>query len=354
MLNIGGTNPWDTPNGNGALLEKLLQIPRTAAPLTSIAQAKEGEEGQLVHIRGYVTAGTAVEATRFPGCIYLQDDTGGICVEDFTANNVPLGKPLELYLLRQGNRFLLQHWRIWAENGHLYQPQTVTIPEVGSRQDMLVKVEGKVVSRVLTPDEKGVRALALEAADGSRVNIRIEDTVSSASTGKNTLASVATEGGWVSVVGIVYSIDGQTVLRVRNCDEILAIRETGIAYPVVKGEYTLWIRKDGQSVYIEIEAPGSDFLYMEVDGQRVDKSNYQTTEGTNLTFRIWPRYLRTLELGYHNVVFKFRDGDAVAELVVWNDADSPQTGEYLVPFLGLMTICGPLILWNIRRRKMQR
>lgn len=354
ILDIGGTNPWDTPNGNGALMESILQIKRKQLPLTSLSDGKLAQEGELVHIWGFVTAGTAVEANRFPGELYLQDETGGIRVTDFHIEDVSLGTPLELYLLREGDRFRLQHHKILSEPSFMHQPRTVTIPEAGSFPDTLVQLEGKIASRTLTADERGLSAFSLETKDGSRINVRIEEGIGSASTGENTLAATVTEGGWVSVIGIVYAHDGQTVLRVRNCDEITPIREPEKAYRVVKGEYTIWLRKDGKSLYMEVEGPGREFLGMEVDGERIDKSNYQTTEGQNLTFRIWPRYLRTLSLGAHDVVFKFRSGEAKATIVVWNDADSPQTGETILPFLGLMTLCGALFLLRFRRRKIQR
>lgn len=357
VLDVGGTNPWDIPNGNGSLLEAILQIRRKTLPLITAAEAKLAEDGETVHIRGYVTAGTAVEANRFPGMLYIQDDTVGICVQDFTEDGISLGTPLELYLIRQGEAFRLLHWKVLTEPAVNCQPRAVSIRDAvtdGSCRDTLVKLDGMVRARTVTADGRGLSAFALEAEDGSRITVRIEEGIGSGSTGENILAQTIQEDTTASVVGIVYCHDGQTMLRVRNCDEVTPIRETDKTYRVIRGEYSVWLRKDGQSLYLEVEGPGEEFLAMEVDGQRISKGNYQTTEGQTLIFRIWPRYLRTLSLGSHDVVFKFRSGEAKATVVVWNEADSPQTGERIGPWLGFVTVCGALFFLNLRRRKTQR
>ena len=76
----------------------------------------------------------------------------------------------------------------------------------------------------------------------------------------------------------------------------------------------------------------------------IDQGHYQTTEEENLLFRFWPRYLKTLELGSHSVVFKFRDGEAKATLVVWNHADNPYTGDSILLPLSLMLFSGGILL----------
>jgi hypothetical protein len=77
-LDPGGANPWDDPNGNGTLMEAILDIRPQTVALKTIAQARDAAQGETVRTRGYVTVGTAVEVNRFPGMIYIQDDTAGL------------------------------------------------------------------------------------------------------------------------------------------------------------------------------------------------------------------------------------------------------------------------------------
>lgn len=355
-LDPGGENPWDRPNGNALLMEAILEIPRETLPLSTTAQAKAAGEGETVRVRAYVTAGTAVEGNRFPDMIYVQDSVGGLGVTGFTEPGVSVGTPLELYLIREGDSFRLLHAQTLEDAHCNLQPEVLSCADAGNHArcgEMLVKTEGTVVSRTLTPDGKGVSAFTLEDREGGRIVVRIEDCIRSASTGENTLAQTVEEGGWVSAVGIVYRTDGQTVLRVRNCDEILCIREPDRTYRVLKGEYSVWIRNEGGSLYMEVEGPGEEFLGIEVDGERIDKGHYQTTDAGKLKFRFWPRYLRTLELGTHSVVFRFRGGEAKATLVVWTTADNPYTGDPLLPRMGLMVLSGSLLA-ALRRKRKQR
>lgn len=353
VLDPGGKNVWDAPNGNGSTVEWILEIPSETLAVITTAQAKNAAEGETLRVQGYVTAGTAVAGNCFPNMIYIQDSTGGLGVTDFTAPGVAVGDPVELYLMRQGDFFRLLHWQRLEIPACNLQPEGLGAEAIdyAHRGDCLVKAEGTVSRVTLTADGRGVSAFTLEDAQGNRVEILVEDCIRSASTGENTLAQIVQQDATVSAVGIVYCVDGQTVLRVRNCDEVLAIRETNKVYRVVKGEYSVWIRKDGGSIYMEVEGPGEEFLGVEVDGERIDRSWYQSTDAENLTFRFWPRYLKTLELGTHSVVFKFRSGEAKATLVVWSHADNPYTGDPIGLSLGWMALSGGILLMESRRKR---
>lgn len=352
VLHPGGASLWDPANGNAAFLRSLLDIPAVSDPMQpiSLAQARNAAEGETVRVRGYVTAGTAVECNRFPNMIYIQDDTAGLGVLDFAISGVSVSTPVELYLIRKADGFHLLHWEKRSIQPCNIQPAA---PGAVTEQyaDQLVKAEGKVVARTLTENGLGLSAFTLEDKAGNRVTVSVESQIGSASTGKNTLAETVAEGSWVSAVGIVYVSNGQTVLRVRNCDEITAVREQNKVYRVVDGAYSCWVPKEGKSLYMEVEGPGEEFLGIEVDGVMIDQGHYQTTRQENLLFRFWPRYLKTLSLGTHTVVFKFRSGEATATLSVQNQAGNPPTGDTIAVPLILMLLSGGMLLTRRRKRK---
>ena len=355
VLDPGGRNLWDEPNGNALVTQAILGIHRKTLEAVTITQARAAEDGELVRVQAYVTAGTAVSHNSFPNMIYVQDETGGLGVLDFKAPDVGVGMPVELYLRREEDGFHLLHWQ--ALDGLYYNFQPAAPGCQAAVQDdtyleQLVQVEGQVESVTLTEDGKGLSSLTLRDREGNTVTVRIEDQIASAATGENTLAESVAEGDWVSAIGIVYQIDGQRVLRVRNCEEVTAIRETGKVYRVVQGEYTLWNRKDGKSIYIEVEGPGEEFLGIEVNGETLNQSHYQTTvtEDGTLLFRIWPRYLKTLGPGSYSLVFRFRDGSAEAVLDVVVPADIPETGDPLAGYLFLMILSGAAL--GVKRRRL--
>lgn len=355
VLDAGGDNPWDAPNGNGLAAEAILSITRDTLPVIPISRAKQAGEGETVHIRGHITAGTAVPGNTFPGMVYVQDETGGLGISGVELPGISLGTPVELYLRREGDSFRLLHLEILTEPYYLYLPTALSFSDAVRYDrfgDLLVQVEGRVIAATLTEDGEGISAFTLEDREGNRVTVRIEDAIRSGSTGENTLAERVEEGAWAKAVGFVYLCEGQTVIRVRNCDEVTAIRETGKTYKVVKGEHTVWIKKNGKSVYMEVEGPAEEFLGVSVDGEPISKTHYQTTltENGNLYFRFWPRYLRTLELGEHTLTFRFRDGEAKATLVVWNHADSPYTGDPILLYGAMMILSGGLLVKRKRRR----
>ena len=355
-IDPGGSNPWEEPNGNGALMKAILDIRPQTVALKTIADARDAAQGETVRIRGYVTVGTAVEGNRFPNLIYVQDETAGVAVLDFTDTGVSVGTHLELYLLRSEEGFRLLHWEETGEMPYNVQPEVISCKDASDGQlypDMLIQTEGKVIARTLTEDKKGVSSFVLEDKNGNRVTVLVEESIESASTGENTLAQIVEEENWVGAMGIQYRSGQDTVIRVRNCDEIVLVREKDKVYRVVDGEYTVWIRKDGKSIYMEVEGPAEEFLGIEVDGQMISQSYYQTTLHGNLFFRIWPRYLRTLEAGTHSVVFKFRDGEAKARLVVWNYADSPYTGDPIGIWLGTLLLSGTALV-SLRKKRTKR
>ena len=95
----------------------------------------------------------------------------------------------------------------------------------------LVQVEGEVVKILPTSDGKGIAEFTVKDANGDEAKVFIDGYILSGTTGKNELASIVKVGNTVSAVGLLYmhpegdSTESVAVLRVRNCDEVILVKE---------------------------------------------------------------------------------------------------------------------------------
>ena len=210
------------------LLRCTPDLPDTLMPLSDIRQ---GRIGQTYRAKGFVTAGTSNPSNSFPNTIYLQDDTGGIAVTEFSVSGVQVGCPLEITgVLRNssGNLILeMLEFTVPQEDYYRFVPRTLsceTALNYAVHGGELLQVQGKVISRILTDDGKGVSQFVIEDIVGGRATILIEPYIRSGSTGKNTLASQVQVGRTVRAMGLGHLDEsGQSVLRVRNCEEVVYV-----------------------------------------------------------------------------------------------------------------------------------
>lgn len=224
-------NYWDPASINQGILENLLDIERVVLPMSSVSAARESRVGAVVRISGYVTAGTSNQYNRFPDLIYLQDKTGGIAVTAFRDAGIQVGTPLELIGYRtvtDGNPALhLMEYRILDKPGYRFDPDNsrhADAMDYAENGGCLLQVEGVVKTVEYTADGKGVARISLEDARGDLAEILIEDYIFSGATGKNGLASEIKKGRTVRARGILHlDEDGEPVLRVRNCDEVVYV-----------------------------------------------------------------------------------------------------------------------------------
>lgn len=224
-------NYWDPASINQGVLENLLEIERLTVPMSTVAAARESREGAVVRLQGYVTAGTSNKYNRFPETIYIQDKTGGIAVTDFRDSGIQVGTPLEVIGYRaeeNGNPVLkLMEYRVLDKAAYRFDPDNIRHSQAmdyEAKGGQLLQVEGTVKSVTLTSDGKGVSRLTLEDARGDLAEVLIEEYIFSGATGKNTLASEIKKGRTVRARGILHLDEGgKSVLRVRNCDEVVYV-----------------------------------------------------------------------------------------------------------------------------------
>ena len=198
--------------------------------LFAIGDARRSETGTPCTLRGYVTAGNSDPYNTFPDAIYLQDETGGIAVTCFTGNGVEIGTPLEVTgtVAREGGNVVLEamEWKLLEGDRYRYVAESLPLGEamnVTLHGGELLKVQGKVVA--VTPlGDTGVSRFQLKDDGGNIATVDIESGILSGSTGRNELAYVVKVGRTVRAVGILHlASDGEPVLRVRNCDEVIYV-----------------------------------------------------------------------------------------------------------------------------------
>lgn len=222
---------WDLPRANETIFQTILGEHPEVLATKSIRSVRQGTVDELCRIKGYVTAGTSNPHTTFPETLYLQDDTGGIAVTGFNVPDIQIGQPMEIIgtLVKDGDRIQLEYsdHRLLQEPFHRHVPTTISC-ENAMNYDLhggeLVRVEGRVQELTLTEDRKGILRLVITDIRGENAIIEIEEGIFSGATGKNTLAKEIRKGRTARAMGLVHINEaGETVIRVRNCDEVVYV-----------------------------------------------------------------------------------------------------------------------------------
>ena len=209
---------WVQPSANQTLAENILGLLRSSQARIPISDLRSAEPGRIYLAEGRVTAGTANPNTTFPNTIYIQDDTGGIAVTDYSTPGLPLGARVQILGVLD-----------WAAENPLLKCLRLTVltqesplvPTAAQPSDRvageLIQVEGTVTDF----DSLGRAVSRFTLSDGANtVEIRIEDAIQSGSLGYNNLARIIQTGNRIRAVGICFWSGESWILRVRDCDEI--------------------------------------------------------------------------------------------------------------------------------------
>ena len=199
--------------------------------VSTIAQARSGQLGEAYRVKGYVTAGNANAFNTFPNTLYLQDDTGGIAVEGSFVSGIQVGAPMEVTgcLRREGGNLVLEmtDYALPEEDFYRYVPRTMThavAMDYAAHGGELLQIVGTVVSLTKTADGGGISRLTLKDTQGDLATVVIEDYIGSGAYGTNDLASQIRKGRTVRAMGLLHVDEyGTTVLRVRNCEEVVYV-----------------------------------------------------------------------------------------------------------------------------------
>lgn len=222
---------WQMPSANQSIFQSILGFSRPVLEQRDISQIRSLSDGTLCRAKGYVTAGTSDPGTTFPNTVYLQDATGGIEISGFDVPDIPIGSPMEVIgILEVKNgvpSLRCTDHQIPSGSHYYFTPDTIgckTATDYALRGGQLVQVEGTVTALTKTEDGKGIRRVTLKDIRGNSAVIEIGDTILSGSTGKNTLAKTVKKDRTLRIIGLVHRDDtGETVIRVRDCDEVVYI-----------------------------------------------------------------------------------------------------------------------------------
>lgn len=222
------------PYINYTIVKNILTDIEKELELSTIAEARKGNLKDLFAVEGYVTAGTANEYTKFFDSIYIQDETGGICIFPFADTGLEIGTKMRItgYLDEyQGEKELqIMKYKILDAEKKVYEPKEITTKQANDYDTFggqLVKVTGTVTRVELTTDGKGIAEYWVKDASGVEAAVFIDGYILSGTKGNNTLASIVKVGEKVSGCGVLYkhpegaSDVSVPVLRVRDCDEIV-------------------------------------------------------------------------------------------------------------------------------------
>ena len=196
-----------------------------------IAEARTGGVGTVYRIAGNATSGNTNAYTTFPDTIYVQDSTGGIPVVGEFLQQIQIGTPMDVTgVLREKNGERYLDLISWEQSGRTLRRNMPAVLRCKSAMDYdcwggsLAQTEGTVKSLTKTPDRKGISRLTLQDSFGGTAVVMVEPEIGSGAYGVNHLASQIQVGETVRAIGLVSrDTDGKTVLRVRNCDEVVYV-----------------------------------------------------------------------------------------------------------------------------------
>lgn len=228
-------NIWDLPYANRTIFENILSMVREGAEITPIAETRKAPLNKVFAIEGYVTSGTTNPNTTFFDSIYVQDETGGTDVFPYATTGLAIGTKVRVLGYTdayQGDRELqVINLEVLDAEPKVYEPTSLTTAQAtdyAAYGGLLVSVTGKVSDIVMA----GGRISQFKVTDDSNTaaTVFIDGYITNLD-GVNDIHTWIEDGQTVSAVGLLYSHpegdsdESVPVLRVRNCDEIVFIKD---------------------------------------------------------------------------------------------------------------------------------
>lgn len=210
---------------NGIIAQNLLNLVQREPEISTIQQARAGQDGDVFTVIGTVASGTAESGNAFFNTIYIQDDEGnGINVFPIDDSNIKRGDQVKItgsissYI---GDKQLSAIDVEVLEGSKEVKITDATIAEADDYDTnfgKLVRVEGKV--KEIRTAQNLIDKIVLEDAKGSTCTVFIDGYIGYSDESAKMLESFVKEGAVIEAVGFVsHGAEGNR-LRVRDRAEI--------------------------------------------------------------------------------------------------------------------------------------
>ena len=218
-------NAGDSYYANRNILLNYLAAHKKVAKVSTIAEMRKGNQGDIFTIEGYVTAGTAVEGNKFFDTIYVQDETAGTTVFPISEEGIKIGTKLQITGYVDGyqgdKEIQVMSYKVIKDDTCVYEPKKVTTAQAADYDTyggQLLEVEGEV-TKVIT-NSAGVDYFFVRDESGKEARVFIDGYILAAD-GKDTVNEDVKVGNTIRAAGLCYYNPDGACLRVRNRDEVV-------------------------------------------------------------------------------------------------------------------------------------
>ncbi len=211
---------------NGIMAQNLLSDVKVEPEISTIQEARAGEDGEVFTVIGTVANGTAESGNAFFNTIYIQDDEGnGINVFPIDDSNIRRGDQVQVtgsvseYI---GDKQLSAITVTVLEGSKDVVITDVTTKEANDYETnfgKLVRVEGEVIDYTLAGGI--VESITVQDDSGESCRVFIDGYIGYSDEMSQALEDFVAEGAYISAVGFVSHDAEGNRLRVRDRSEIL-------------------------------------------------------------------------------------------------------------------------------------
>ena len=215
---------------NGIMAQNLLSDVKVEPEISTIQEARAGEDGEVFTVIGTVANGTAESGNAFFNTIYIQDDEGnGINVFPIDDSNIRRGD--QVLVTGSVSEYIGDKQLSAISVTVLEGSKDVVITDVTTKEandydtnfGKLVRVKGKVVDFTLAGGI--VESITVQDDSGESCRVFIDGYIGYSDEMSQALEEFVQDGAYISAVGFVSHDAEGNRLRVRDRSEILPAEE---------------------------------------------------------------------------------------------------------------------------------
>ena len=312
----------------------------------------EDDTGYRFIIEGVVTSNASGhdKDTAFFDCIYVQDESGGICVfpvsGDFkVGDKVKIVGHTDFY---QGEPELQVESIELISEGNDVVPKTVSAKEINDRdaEGLLVNVNGVIESYEIANGL--VQTIMVKDANGDVVRVFVDGYITTLKDVENLEV-----GNKITVIGLASYDDTFNApegpfprIRIRDRKDIVC-ETSKVDYHIIQGNDEVvmknadgtWAKGYGSDLLVVSDAPFDKFRDVYIDEEKVSAGSYDAQNGST-RISLHSDYLATLSEGRHKIEIRSADGSAFTTVTIRTLKDvQPSKPDskpvYVIPITGV-------------------